>query len=215
VSFELRTPAACLITTGESTAENFADTKKEILETIRLAAEAGISLIQIREKQLPARLVWELARDAAAMTSRTGAKLLVNDRADIAVAAGADGVHLPSNSIPVEIVRRYFPVDLIIGVSAHSLDEVLAARAEGADFAAFAPVFSTPGKGVPQGLNELERVRDAVGEFPILALGGIDETNFESVLTAGAAGFAAIRALNDCDKRSVIMDRLGDLSHVG
>jgi thiamine-phosphate pyrophosphorylase len=215
VSFELRTPAACLITTGESTAENFTDTKKEILETIRLAAEAGISLIQIREKQLPARLVWELARDAAAMTSRTGAKLLINDRADIAVAAGADGVHLPSNSIPVEIVRRYFPVDLIIGVSAHSLDEVLAARAEGADFAAFAPVFSTPGKGVAQGLNELERVRDAVGEFPILALGGIDETNFESVLTAGAAGFAAIRALNDQARRSLILDRLRDLSQVG
>ena len=195
-----RGPLIYLITTGDLTAENYFEKSAETLEIIRRAVESEISLIQIREKQLSAKQVFELASKAANLTKNSKTKLLVNDRADIALAAGADGVHLPANGLSAEIVRREFPPGFIIGVSAHSPEEVEKARLGGADFATFGPVFATASKakyGAPQGLSRLREVSEAAGEFPIIALGGIDETNFTETLMAGAKGFAAIRFLND------------------
>ena len=109
-----------LITKGILTDENFAASKIETLETIRRAVEFDVSLIQIREKKLGAKLLFELARQAAAITENSKTKLLINDRADIALAANADGVHLTANSISAGIIRHSFPEKFVVGVSAHS-----------------------------------------------------------------------------------------------
>lgn len=190
-------PFIYLITKGEATAENFAEKKSEILRLIKNAAQAKISLIQIREKQLSARLVFELAAEAVKLAQNTETKILINDRADIALAANADGVHLTSHSLAADIIRRNFPDDFIIGVSTHTIKEAEKAKKNGANFATFSPIFDSPGKSNPQGVEKLREVCEKLKPFPIVALGGIDETNYKSVLDNSASGFAAIRFLND------------------
>ncbi len=192
-------PLIYLITDGAATAENFVEKKRKILELVETAVQAKISFIQIREKQISARLVFELAAEAAELTRRTATKLLVNDRADVALAAHADGVHLTAQSLSADIIRQNFPKDFIVGVSAHSTEKALRAQQQGADFVTFSPIFFSPGKGAPQGIEKLREVCARLKNFPIIALGGIDETNSADVLAAGASGFAAIRFLNDIE----------------
>ena len=192
-------PLIYLITDGKTTAENFVERKVLILELITLSVKNKISLIQIREKQIPARLVFELTREAAEITRESRTKILVSDRADIAFAAEADGVHLTSNSLSAEIIRRSFPKDFVIGVSAHTIDAAEKAKRNGADFVTFSPIFETPDKGAPQGIEKLREVCEKLKPFPVIALGGIDETNYKPVLENGAGGFAAIRFLNDAE----------------
>ena len=189
-------PLIYLITTGKATAENFPVKSKEICKIIETAVETKISLVQIREKNLPARLVFELTARAVCLAQNSETKILVNDRADIALAAGADGVHLTANSLPTEIIRQNYPPDFIIGVSAHSIEAAEAARNRGADFATFSPIFHSPNKGKSKGLDELRKVCEKLNPFSVIALGGIDETNYREVLEI-ADGLAAIRFLND------------------
>lgn len=186
-----------LITPGTATQSNFSEQKSPLLETVELAVAAGIEMIQIREKQLPARILYELAIEAVSLTAGSTTKLLINERFDIAVAANADGVHLTSSSIPIERVRSNVRDEFLIGVSAHSTDEVVAARESGADYAMLGPVFATPGKSEPMGLEMLDDACRSVSPFPVIAIGGIDVSNFQSVLDSGASGYAAIRYLND------------------
>ena len=193
-------PLLYLITPGAATNNNFSDASRGILNLIKAAVEAEISLVQIREKQLSARRIFELAGKASQITRNTATKLLINDRADIALAADSDGVHLTPDSLSAKIIRQNFPENFIIGVSAHTLEDVLRARNEAADFATFSPVFSTPNKGEPQGLEKLREVCAAAKPFPVVALGGIDETNYESALKVGAQGVAAIRLFNDVER---------------
>ncbi len=191
-----------LITEGTATAQNFPEQKKRILKLIERAVRAEIHLIQIREKRLPARFVFEIASGAAKIARGSKTKILINDRADIALAANADGVHLTSNSIPTEIIRRSFPPEFIIGVSTHSTGEAQKAKTGGADFVIFSPIFATPSKekyGRPKGLEKLRKVCQKLRDFPVIALGGVDKTNFREVLKNGASGFAAIRFLNNAD----------------
>jgi thiamine-phosphate pyrophosphorylase len=204
-------PLIYLITDGAATAENFPAKSRQTLELIKKAVEAGVSMIQLREKRLSAKRVFELASKAARITKNSNTKLLVNDRADIALAAGADGVHLTSRSLSAEIIRASFTPDFVIGVSAHSLEEVERAKLERADFAVFSPIFATASKekyGAPQGIAKLVEVVETVGEFPVIALGGIDENNFAEALKTGASGIAAIRFLNDAEKLAEIVDRV-------
>jgi thiamine-phosphate pyrophosphorylase len=193
-------PGVCLVTRGEATQANFAEKRLEILDAVRAAVDAGLAFVQLREKQLTARLVYELASDAAALTRGSATRMLVNDRADIALAAGCDGVQLTSTSLNAGVVRAAFGTEFVIGVSTHSAQEVAAAREAGADFALFGPVFATPGKDAVKGLDELARVCRDAAPFPVIAIGGIDAGNFASVIDAGAAGFAAIRFLNDAER---------------
>jgi thiamine-phosphate pyrophosphorylase len=191
-------PLIYLITDGTATAANFTEKKTKILELIVAAVQTKISLIQIREKQLPARMLYELVAAAAEnITGKTHSKLLVNDRADIALAGGADGVHLTSCSLSAGIIRRNFPKNFIVGASAHTIEKAEAARRQGADFVTFSPIYSSPGKGNPQGIEKLREVCEHLKPFPVIALGGIDATNFAEVLKTGVSGFAAIRFLND------------------
>ena len=192
-------PLIYLITEGAATVENFPLQKRRILEIVRYAIEINISLVQIREKLLTAKLVFEITREAAEITKNTYTKLLVNDRADIAFAANADGVHLTENSLFAGIVRRSFGENFLVGVSAHTIAKAETAKFAKADFVTFSPIFNSPDKGEPQGLEKLREVCEKLKPFPVVALGGIDETNYRQVLENGASGFAAIRFLNDAE----------------
>ncbi len=153
-------------------------------------AAAGIDAVQVREKDLDDRSLWNLVRSARAVLPAT-TRLLVNGRADVALAAGADGAHLPADGVPPAALRRRFGPEFLIGVSTHTVEEVERARDAGADYATFGPVWETPGKGQPTGLEAL--VRAAATGLPVLALGGVTMARFGEVAAAGAAGVAAIR----------------------
>ncbi len=208
MSFALAKTAIYLITKGDATPVNFEQNRCEMINIIRVAVDEKVPLIQVREKQLTGRQLFELTVEAAKITRGTSTYLLVNDRADIALAAGADGVHLAANSLPVNIIRDNLPRNFIIGASTHSLEAAKKAVERGANFIVFAPVFETPGKGLGVGLSVLKGVCEELRPFPVLALGGIDETNYTEVLAAGASGFAAIRSFSDPDKLRSICAKL-------
>jgi thiamine-phosphate pyrophosphorylase len=189
-------PLTYLITKGEATPERFSDSARQIFAIVRRAVDAGISLIQIREKHITTKQLFELAVEAAAIVSGSQTKLLINGRADVAVAAGADGVHLPEKGVPVAAVRRVWPSPFLIGASVHGLESALSAKADRADFILYGPVFDSPGKsGV--GLGALADICRSLEGFPVIAVGGIDGSNHRSVIESGAVGYAAIRYLND------------------
>jgi thiamine-phosphate pyrophosphorylase len=145
---------------------------------------------------LTGRALYELARAAADLARGSATRLLVNDRADVARAAGCDGVHLTTRSLDAAAVRRSFGEDFLIGVSAHTFEEAREARAGGADFAVFGPVFDTPSKrahGAPVGLAALSDAARRLSPFPLVALGGVDAANAAEAVSAGAAGVAGIR----------------------
>jgi thiamine-phosphate pyrophosphorylase len=167
----------------------------------RAAAERGWGQrwIQIREKDMEGRALVELARFAVREASVASARVLINDRLDVALAANAAGVHLGEQSLPLEVVadwrRSAGRPDFMIGVSTHSLEAARAAERGGADYVFFGPVFATPSKaeyGAPQGIARLREVCAAV-TIPVLAIGGVTYENMFVCLEAGAAGVAAIR----------------------
>jgi thiamine-phosphate pyrophosphorylase len=172
---------------------------RALLDCICRALEKGVDFIQVREKGLEGRALCELVRQAVALAKARPARILVNSRADVALACGAHGVHLPANSIAPRDLRTITPAGFVIGVSTHGLEEVRAAAREGADFAVFGPVFATPSKtgyGPPQGLARLREAAGAVA-IPVLALGGVTEANAGECLAAGAAGVAGIGMFQD------------------
>ncbi|QOX77425.1 thiamine phosphate synthase [Trichlorobacter lovleyi] len=167
---------------------------RPLLEVVEAALGGGVRAVQLREKDLPAAELYELAWEMRALTSRYDARLLINERIDVALAVEADGVHLGVNSLPVTAARRIAP-DLLIGYSSHGVGEAVAALAKGADFVTFGPVFPTPSKaayGEPVGLGELGRAcRQTVGDL-VFGLGGIKRTNLEQVTAAGCYRVALI-----------------------
>src|SRR5687767_1771445 len=190
-------PILYLITSGVTSATTTPASKEfqDILTILRAAVAANVDLFQIREKKLAARTLFELTLRAVEITAGSETRLLVNDRADIARGAGADGVHLAANSIRPEVIRRTFGEEFLIGVSTHSLAEVHKASSAGADFAVFGPVFETTSKrayGSPVGIPALQQAAQAVAPFPVLTLGGVSLTNAWECLRAGASGIAAI-----------------------
>lgn len=200
---DLSSPILYLITNGKATNQSLAADTNRLLELIEAAVSLQIPLIQIREKQLSARSVFELARRIVDITRRSPTNVLVNDRADIASAVGAAGVQLTARSLDARVVRAAFGREFVIGVSTHSTEEALSARDAGADFALFGPIFETVSKlpyGVPAGLERLREVVVAVGTFRVIAIGGISDNNAGEVIRAGTAGIAAIGAFDDPER---------------
>lgn len=170
-------------------------------QTIEAALAAGVRAVQLREKDLSAAEMLPLARQLRDLTHRYDARLLINDRVDLALAVEADGVHLGGHSLPTATVRGLLGPDRLIGVSTHHPDEILHAAAEGADFVTFGPVFATPSKaayGQPQGLDALAAAC-RLSPLPVFALGGIDPGNAPAVRLAGAHGVALISAIIAAD----------------
>lgn len=169
-------------------------------EWLRRLAEAGVGAVQIREKELDDRAVLELAREAR----KALATVLVNGRLDIALAAGADGAHLPADGVPVAALRRRFP-SALLGISTHTVQEVERALQDGADYVTFGPVWPTPSKeryGPPVGVEALARAAEA--GIPVYALGGVMLSRFEEAAAAGAAGVAGIRLFQGPALREVV-----------
>jgi len=160
----------------------------DVLSYASRAIRNGVDMIQVREKDLAARNLFDLVCRIRDIAAGSKTRILVNDRLDIALAAGVDGVHLPGNGLPAEKVR---PLVKLLGVSTHTLDEAIQAERAGADFVVFGPVFDTPGKR-PIGLEPLGTVASRL-KIPVLAIGGINQENSKVVLGAGAAGIAGIR----------------------
>ena len=216
MSLQLTIPSVYAITSGATTASTTPESPEfsNILRLIEAAVAAGVSLVQIREKSLSARVLYDLTTQAAAISNGSNTRLLVNDRFDIAQAAGADGVHLTSQSLPANIVRSICGEDFLIGVSTHSLETALDARAAGADFVVFGPVFETPSKhiyGEPHGWEKLREVANALHGFPVLAIGGVDLENVVDCFRAGASGIAAIRLFQTTDTDFQWMSKLDQL----
>jgi thiamine-phosphate pyrophosphorylase len=198
-------PLIYLITSGQTTARTTpaAEEFSSVLQLVQAAVVARIDLVQLREKNLSASVLYQLATRAAALTKGSATRLLINDRSDIAAAAGADGVHLTVSSLPAGVVRESFGDGFLIGVSTHSLEEASRAQRAGADFIVFGPVFETASKqefGEPPGLPGLARVCLELSPFPVLALGGVMIGNVAECLRAGAQGIAAISMLQQADR---------------
>jgi thiamine-phosphate pyrophosphorylase len=195
-----------------------------LVEKIAAIAEAGVDWVQIREKDLVPRHLAALTREAIARIrpyGNRGARVIVNDRLDVAIAEGADGVHLGETSLPVADVAGWVKRNAFgaaarkfsIGASCHSLEDANAAVRDGADYIFFGPVFATPSKakfGEPQGVKKLAVVCGAV-DVPVISIGGITLENAGDCIAAGAAGIAAIRLFQDAADPGQVVSTLKHL----
>ncbi len=194
-------PIVCYVT--DRKALGAADPAGDLLAKIRAARAAGVDWVQIRERDMPTRELLVLAK-AVIGVGEAEARVLVNDRLDVALAAGAVGVHLGGASVPAREVVRWLreikvPAEFLVGVSCHSLEEARTAEDAGASYVFFGPVFDTPSKksyGPPQGIAKLAEVCSAV-RVPVIAIGGVNEKSAMECVLAGAAGIAAIRMFQE------------------
>lgn len=167
-------------------------------EQIAAFAEGGATLVQLRDKTTPPAHLYEQAREALEIAAQRGVQLIINDRADIALAVGAAGVHLGQDDLPPEAARRLLGEEALIGFSTHSVDQALQAAALPIDYLAIGPIFATSTKENPSpvvGLAGVRTVRDAIGDVPLVAIGGITPTNARDVIAAGADSVAMISGL--------------------
>jgi len=177
---------------------------EQLLHKVREAVAAAVDYIQLRERDLSGRGFEELARGVAGIVGEKGSqtRLLINSRTDIALSTASDGVNLRSQDISPSEVRRIWRAansrsEPVVAVSCHAEEEVRSASSAGADFVVFGPVFEKHGFSTPQGLDKLREVTSELGDFPVLAIGGISLENAAACLDAGASGIAAIRLLSD------------------
>jgi len=172
--------------------------RADLEATVEDALAGGIRAVMLREKDLPGRELFRLAERLRLLTRRFGARLLVNDRSDIALAVGADGVHLGVRSIPPAGARRLLGPDALVGCSTHSLQELRDAVSGGADYVTFGPVYATPSKasyGPPVGTETLSRAcRES--PVPVFALGGVGTEQVGETLRSGAFGIALISGIS-------------------
>ncbi len=178
----------------------------------RAEKRAARVAVQLREKDLQGGALFALARELRAVTRDHGARLLVNDRLDVALAAEADGVHLPANGLPADAARRLLAAVGLIGVSTHSAAEVAAAKVKGADFVLLGPIYDTLSKrryGAPLGLTPLASAAAAAG-LPVFAIGGITPERVAEVRAAGAHGVACVGAVMSAADPAAAVDAILD-----
>lgn len=170
-------------------------------EIVREAVAGGATCVQLREKHGSSREFLEEAQAVQAVLRGTGVPLIINDRVDIALAIGAEGVHLGQQDLPIAAARRLGPPGWLIGISAESLEDAVRAEEEGADYIGVSPVFATPTKAdtaPPLGLEGLRAIRTAV-KIPLVAIGGMHAGNARDVIRAGADGLAVVSAIVAAD----------------
>ncbi len=168
---------------------------------VAAAVRGGVTCVQLREKALSTRAFLAEARAVAAVLRATGVPLIINDRIDVALAAGADGVHLGQTDMPIADARPIVGPEMILGVSVESVDDARAAEAEGADYVSVSPVYATPTKTdtvAPLGVDGVAAVRAAVS-VPMVAIGGLNRETCEAVVRAGADGIAVVSAIVSAD----------------
>jgi thiamine-phosphate pyrophosphorylase len=204
------------ITDRKQLSAETSDQARLLLERVRMAAEAGVDWIQLREKDLSDRELLDLGRSAVGVVAGVNSqrpenpvRLLINSRVDVAIACGADGVHLRSDDISAADARTVFMQagigESVIGVSCHTAEEVALAEGNGANFAILAPIFEVSGKRVPVGMAELRRSCQR-RPIPVLALGGVTAHNAAECLAAGAQGIAGIRLFQSGNLQETIAD---------
>jgi len=170
---------------------------RPLVDVVAAALKGGVRAVQLREKDLNTKELYELAFELRKLTRQYDARLFINDRADIALAVDADGVHLGNSSLPIYRVRALVGPRKFIGVSCHNQLNVITAQEKGADFVTFGPVYHTPSKtiyGNPVGLDLLETVA-SISKIPVFALGGIKQQKIHDVLARGADGIALVSAI--------------------
>ena len=197
-------PVVCMITDRSrlpsgAAEDSQASRLEALVRRVGVASHGGCHLVQVRERDLDGAALFTLARDCLQAARLTSARIIVNERLDVALAAGAHGVHLRGDSMPASRVRPLAPRGFLIGRSVHSVDEAIAAHDDGGlDYLLFGPVFATRSKpgAAAAGAQELSRVVQAV-RLPVLAVGGVTAETARAVAHAGAAGFAAIGLFSD------------------
>lgn len=211
----LSRPVICVVTAGTvSDAENAA--AQDLVSLAHHAAEAGVDMVQVREPHLPDPALWTLIQRVIAAVVGTSTAVLVNDRLDVALAAGAHGVHLRGDAMEASRVRSIVPDEFLIGRSVHSAVEARAAEADGgADYLIFGTVFPSRGKpaGHPiAGVEGLHEVCRAV-RLPVIAIGGLETSRVGDAVRAGSAGVAAIGMFNDATRTGTIAEVVQQVRH--
>ena len=172
--------------------------KERLIEVIAGCLEAGLHAVMLREKDLPGKELLDMAVALRKITSDHGAALILNDRADVAIAADADAVHVGSDSFKPCDLKAHLPAGMIVGASAHNLREAIDRKESGADYIMLSPVFATTSKpgAIPLGVDVVKEVVNAV-EAPVFALGGVTALRVPQILEAGVKGVAVISAILD------------------
>jgi thiamine-phosphate pyrophosphorylase len=179
---------------------------RPLLSVVEAALNGGVKAVQLRERDLSIRELLSLARPLRDLTRRAGALLIINDRIDVCLSVQADGVHLRSDHLPIPIVRKYLGPDRWIGVSCHSLQDVMNAEMEGADFAVLGPVYDTPSKrpyGAPLGKDVLKQAA-LDGRLPVYAIGGIRPDRITDIMETGVRGVAVVSALLETENTEAV-----------
>lgn len=167
-------------------------------EQVRWLSLGGATLVQLREKQMSPKEFYEQARAAVEVAKQCGVRLIINDRVDVALAVGAHGVHLGQDDMPPEAARKLLGEQAIVGYSTHNVEQAIEASELPIDYLAIGPIFTTSTKSNTApvlGLEGLHAVRQAIGDFPLVAIGGLTSANARDVIEAGADSVAVISAL--------------------
>jgi thiamine-phosphate pyrophosphorylase len=170
---------------------------RPLVSLLQRVLTTGISMVQLRERDLSARELVTLAHEVQAVTASRSAQLLINDRIDIALALEGVGVHLRSNSLPVSVARQLLGMQRLLGISAHSVEEAVQGESQGADYIVLGPIYETPTKqmfGPPIGIRTLEKACRLV-RIPIFGIGGVTAARAREMRHAGAFGAAVITAI--------------------
>ena len=184
-----------------------------IWNKMEAALRGGVTLVQYRDKTQESRVLYERAVKMKALCDKYNVPMLVDDRADIAFAVGAAGVHVGQSDLPAEVARRMLGADAIIGVSAHNAEEALAAEAAGADYLGCGAVYPTGTKKDTSviGVKGLKAIR-AVTKLPFVGIGGVTLANYRDVLNAGADGAAIVSAILSADDIESTVQKFVQLS---
>jgi len=167
-------------------------------EQVRLLNRGGATLVQLREKQMSPKEFYEQAKAAVAVAEQCGVRLIINDRVDVALAVGANGVHLGQDDMPPDAARELLGPKAVVGYSTHNIEQAIEASKLPIDYLAIGPIFTTSTKSDTApvlGLEGLRTVRQTIGDLPLVAIGGITQANAPNVIQAGADSVAVISAL--------------------